>query len=156
MKYTVKNYLIAGLLVWLPVWVTLLILRFLINLLDSTLNLLPRAYQPDQLIGMHIPGLGVLLSLLILFTTGLFVTNFLGKRLVAFGESLVSKIPLVRTIHHAIKQVLETIFSTGSDSFRRVFLVEYPRRGMWSIGFQTGVGSEEVSSKSGEDMVAIS
>ncbi len=153
--HPMRRYLIAGLLVWLPVWITLLVVTFLVDLMDHSLALLPKSYQPDNLLGFHMPGLGVIFSVIVLFVTGLIVTNFLGKRLVSIGEAILGRIPLVRSVYHAVKQVVETLLTSGSDSFRRVFLVEYPRRGLWSIAFQTGVSSEEVTSKSGDKMINI-
>ena len=124
MKHTIRAYFVAGLLLWLPIWVTFLAVGFLVKLLDGTMRLLPVAYQPDHLLGMHIPGLGVVVSLLVVFFTGMFVTNFFGRRLVAFYESILARIPLVRTIYNAVKQVLESILSAGGDSFRKVLLLE--------------------------------
>lgn len=150
-----KRYFIAGLLVWLPIGITFLIIRFIVGLMDGTLGLLPKAYQPETLLGVHVPGLGLLLSLIVVVITGLIVTNIVGRKLVHVGESLVSRIPLVRTIYHAVKQVSETIFSSGSQSFRRVYLVEYPRKGLWSIAFQTATSAKELKEKSGLDMITI-
>jgi len=155
-KHTIRGYLAAGLLLWIPIWVTLLVIGFIVELLDGTLSLLPHAYQPDQLLGMHIPGLGVVISILVVFSTGVLATNFIGRHLVALGESILSRIPLVRTIYHAAKQVVTTIFSSSSESFRKVLLVEYPRKGLWSIAFQTATASKSISDHcDGEDMVAV-
>lgn len=151
----IRRYLIAGLLLWLPIWITLLVVRFVVNLLDVSLSLLPKAYQPDVLLGMHIPGVGVLVSLLIILLTGVLITNFLGRRLVQFGESIVAKIPLVRSIYMAVKQVLETLFSNSGQSFRKVYLIEYPRRGAWSIAFQTGECAEEIEDIVQPDMLTL-
>ena len=119
------------------------------------MQFLPEAYQPDTLLGMHIPGLGIVISLFIVVITGVGVTNYFGHRLVGFGESILDRIPLVRSIYKAVKQVLTTIFSSGSQSFRKVLLVEYPRKGLWSIAFQTGTSNEEVKQKSGQDLVTV-
>lgn len=154
-KTHLRRYLIAGLLVWVPIMVTLLVIRFIIGILDSTMNLLPEAYQPDTLLGVHIPGLGILISLIIVFITGIAVTNYFGHRIVGFGESILDRIPLVRSIYKAVKQVLTTIFSSGSKSFRKVLLVEYPRKGLWSIAFQTGTSNDEVKQKSGQDLITV-
>ena len=108
----VKRYIIGGLLVWLPVWATFLVLKFLVDAMDQTLALLPDAYQPDLLIGFHVPGLGLLFSLLILFFTGLLVTNFIGDRLLVFSEGILARIPLVRSIYNGVKQVAETLFAS--------------------------------------------
>jgi uncharacterized membrane protein len=152
---SIRGYFIAGLLVWLPLLATFVVLRFLIDLMDISLSLIPSAYQPEQLLGTHVPGIGLLLSLIVLFVTGIVVTNFLGRRLFNLGEAMLSRIPLVRSIYYAVKQVLETIFSTGSQSFRQVLLVEYPRKGMWSLAFQTGGHNEHLEEHIGKDLVTI-
>ncbi len=150
-----RRYFIAGLLVWLPVVVTVFIIKFLVDLIDKSLSLLPAAYRPDVVFGFHIPGLGVIFTLICIFVTGLLVTNFLGDRLVNFGERLVNRIPLVRSIYNAVKQVVHTLFNQSGESFRKVLLIEYPRKGMWTIGFQTGSGIPEIEEKTGEEMVTV-
>lgn len=105
--------------------------------MDKTLSLIPHAYQPKQLIGTEIPGLGLIFTVLILFLTGLFVTNFLGKKVMALWERILSRIPLVRTIYYAVKQVVDALIQPAGKSFRKVLIVEYPRHGVWSIAFQT-------------------
>lgn len=119
------------------------------------MSLLPNAYQPEQLIGIHLPGLGVLLSLLLLLITGIVATNFFGQRLVSWSESVLDKIPLVRSIYNATKQVIQAIFATNGEAFRKVLLVEYPRKGLWSLAFQTGVTSPEIKRHTGDEMVSI-
>lgn len=133
--------MIAGLLVWIPLWATLLVIMFLVEAMDKTVSLLPHAFQPKALLGFHIPGLGIVLCFLLLFVTGLFVTNIVGEKLFSWGEKVLNKIPLVRSIYQATKQVTETVFSSNSEAFRKVLLVEYPRRGLWSIAFQTATTS---------------
>ncbi len=152
---SIRSYLLAGLVVWLPILVTFVILRFLVDVLDQTIGLLPKAYQPEQLIGIHLPGLGVLLSLLVLVVTGIVAANFLGQRLVSWSESILARIPLVRTIYNAAKQVIQAVFSSNGQSFRKVLLVEYPRKGMWSLAFQTGICNPEVSRHTGSEMITI-
>ncbi|WP_173237181.1 DUF502 domain-containing protein [Legionella antarctica] len=152
---SVRSYLLAGLVVWLPILITMGVLRFIIDLLDNTLALIPRAYQPEQLFGIHIPGLGVILSLILLVSTGIFATNFFGQRLMTWGESLLSRIPLVRSIYNSVKQVIHTILSTNSEAFRKVLLIEYPRKGLWSIGFQTGAVNSEISDIVNQEMVSL-
>ena len=127
----------------------------MIDLLDQTLALLPNAYQPEQLIGVHLPGFGVLLSLVLLLLTGVIATNLLGQRLVHWSEAILDKIPLVRSIYNATKQVIQAIFATNSQAFRKVLLVEYPRKGMWSVAFQTGVAPSEAAIHTGVEMVSI-
>lgn len=151
----IRRYLLAGLVVWLPILATLGILRFIVDLLDQTLSLLPKAYQPEQLFGFSIPGFGVLLSLLLLLITGIIATNFLGQRLVIWSESVLDRIPLVRSIYNASKQVILAIFGTNSQAFRKVLLVEYPRKGMWSVAFQTGTANPSINAELGTEMVSI-
>ena len=117
----IRRYLVAGLLLWLPLGVTLLVLKVLIDLMDRSLLLLPAAYRPEELLGFHIPGLGVILSLFILVVTGVLVANFFGRRLVNAWESVLSRRPLIRTVYHGAKQVTETVLSDHSDAFMQDF-----------------------------------
>lgn len=151
----IRRYLIAGLLVWLPIWVTILVFKFLIDAMDNTLALIPAEYQPDKLLGFHIPALGAIISITVLFLTGVMVSNFLGRQLVALGDFILTRIPLVRSVYTATKQVLDTIFSSKGQAFRKVLLVEYPRKGMWSIAFQTGQGSKELNASINSELVTI-
>lgn len=137
MKKSIRSYLLAGLVVWMPILVTMWILQFIVELLDSSIALLPDAYQPANLFGANVPGFGVLFSLLILLATGIFVTNYLGQRLVRWSELFLDKIPLVRSIYNTSKQVMQAIFSSNSNAFRNVVLVEYPRKDVWTLAFQT-------------------
>ncbi len=134
---TLRTCLFAGLVVWLPIVVTVFVLRFIVNLLDQTIALLPTAYQPETLFGIHLPGLGVIFSLLSLIITGIVATNFFGQRIVNFGELILAKIPFVSPIYKASKQIIQAIFATNSQAFRQVVLVEYPRKDIWSLGFLT-------------------
>ncbi len=140
-----RRYFISGLLFWLPIWVTILVINFLVNILSNTLLLLPQRYQPDAILGFHIPGIGVVITLLVILLTGIVVANFVGRRLVLLGDAIIGHIPLVRTIYSSVQKVLHTLFTPGGQSFRKVLLVEYPRVGMWSIAFQTGDGAPEVT-----------
>lgn len=149
-----RTAFITGILVWLPIVVTFLVLKFLVDLLSQSLVLLPHQLQPDFLLGFHIPGIGVLLTLVTVFVTGILVANFLGRRLVEFGDALVGRIPIVRSIYAGVKQVTETMFTPGGQSFRRVLLVEYPCAGIWSVAFQTGEGSQEIDSVLNEPVVS--
>lgn len=152
----IRRYLIAGLLVWLPLWITLLTLRFVIDLLDGTFSLLPENFRPDQLLGEHIPGVGLVLSLLVLFLTGMFVANYFGNRLVLIWESFLARIPLVRTIYAGVKKILETIVSPTGQAFRKVVFVQFPREGIWTVAFQTGNGTHEVANHlNGEAMITV-
>lgn len=152
---SVRRYLLAGLVVWLPIIATFVILRFIVELLDQTISLLPKGYQPEQLFGVRIPGFGVLLSLLLLLFTGIIATNFFGQRLVIWSEAILDKIPLVRSIYNASKQVIQAIFATNSQAFRKVLLVEYPRKGLWSIAFQTGVANAVIGEKLNPELLSI-
>lgn len=152
-----RRYFISGLLVWLPIWVTLLVFKFLVDLLSKSLLLLPAPYQPDVLLGFHIPGIGVIITILVIFLTGLLAANYLGGRLVALSEALMGRIPVVRTIYTGVKQVTDTLFKPGGQSFRKVLLVEYPCPGIYSIAFQTGEVGQEIegagSAETAEGMV---
>lgn len=154
-KHFIRRYLIAGLLVWTPILVTFIVLRFIVELLDKTLDLLPTIYKPEHLIGFNLPGFGVVLSIAIVFVTGMVATNFFGKKLVALAESIVGRIPLVRSIYNAVKQVATTIFAKDGQSFKKVYLVEYPRKGLWSVAFQTGTCAEEIEQHVGDEMLTI-
>ena len=141
---------------WLPIWVTILVIRFLVKTLDSTLSLLPHPYQPDVLLGFHVPGLGVIVTLVVIFSTGMIAANFIGKKLVALGEAIIRRIPLVRSVYTGVKQVSETLFSGDGKSFRKVWLVRYPHPKMWSIAFQTGEAAKEVARVfEGEPMINV-
>lgn len=150
-----RSYLLTGLVVWLPILVTFVVLRFIIDLLDGTIALLPDAYQPQALIGMRLPGLGAIISLLLLLGTGIFATNFLGQRLMSWGEAILAKIPGVRSIYSTAKQVIQAVFATNSQAFRKAMLIEYPRKGIWSIAFLTGFSDSEIASKTGEEMLSM-
>src|SRR4030042_5401156 len=135
-----RRSLIAGLLVWLPIVVTVLILKFLIDLVDRTLLLLPAMVQPETLIGFRIPGLGFLLSGVVLLVTGMVVTNLLGSSMIKLWESLLARIPVVRAIYSASKQLTQTLFRGCGKSFRKVVMVRYPHPGTWALAFLTGDG----------------
>lgn len=146
-----RTYFISGLLIWIPILVTLLVIKFLVDILSKSLLLLPANLQPDFLFGIHIPGVGVVLTLLIILGTGLLAGNFLGRRLMDMGDQLFGRIPLVRSVYTGVKQVTETLFTPGGQSFRKVLLVEFPHSGVWSIAFQTGEGAKEIDAALGED-----
>lgn len=150
-----RRIVIAGLIVWLPILATVIVVRFLLRLVDQTLLLLPAAYRPDALLGVRIPGLGGLLALLILLVTGLLVTNFIGRALVDFWEDLLGRIPFVRAVYGGVKSFSETILSTNGESFKKALLVQYPREGVWSVGFQTAAGIAELDARTGEQLVCV-
>jgi uncharacterized membrane protein len=132
---TLRKYIIAGLLVWLPLVITVAIIKFVIDILDTTILLLPPDYRPEALLGFSIPGFGIILAVAILVVTGMFAANLLGRRLVSVWEMALGKIPLVRTIYNSVKQISTTLLATQSNSFRKVVLIEYPRKDCWCIGF---------------------
>lgn len=152
---SVRSYLIAGLAIWVPILVTFGVVRFIVDILDRTISLLPAAYQPEQLFGMNVPGFGVIISLVLLLLTGIIAANFFGQRLMSFSESILDRIPLVRSIYNSTKQVINAILSTNSQAFRQVLLVEYPRKGIWSIGFQTGTATFLDPQFPGEEMISV-
>jgi uncharacterized membrane protein len=151
----IRRYLISGILIWLPIWATFLVVRFLIDLMDNSLKLLPHQYQPDYILGFHLPGLGLIFTFLILFFTGMIVTNFFGRQLLKLWDWLINRIPLVRSIYSAVKQAAETLFSSSSEAFHKVLLVEYPRKEMWSVAFQVGECAQEIRDQVGQDMVTV-
>jgi len=149
-----KRYLIAGLLVWVPLGVTAMVINFVVGLMDKTLLWLPEPYRPDNLLGFHIPGLGVVMSVIIVFSTGIIVANLFGRTLVQFWENMLARIPLVRTIYASVKQILETVFSSG-QSFRKVLLVEYPRKGLWTLAFQSSTTQGEAQVKTEGEVINV-
>lgn len=155
MMSALRRYLIAGLLVWLPLGVTVLVIKLLVDIMDSTLLLLPEHLRPDALLGFHIPGLGVVLSITIVIITGIVVANLFGRRLVLIWEAMLGRIPLVRSIYAGTKQIAETLFSPNGQSFRKVLLIEYPRRGLWTLAFQTGDGLGEAQTRTAEDVINV-
>jgi uncharacterized membrane protein len=155
MMNRLRRYLVAGLLVWLPLVATYLVLSFSIRLIDRSLLLLPPPLRPENLIGFQIPGLGVILTLLLVLLTGLIVANFFGRKLVGAWESLLSRIPLVRSVYGAVKQITASLFADASQSFREVVLVEYPRRGLWMLAFVTGDTPRKFQSVVNEELINI-
>lgn len=132
-----KKYILTGLLVWVPLGITIWVLSFIIGTLDQSLLLLPEDWYPDKLLGIHIPGLGVILTIVIVLGTGLLVHNVLGQRLLSYWEGLLRRIPVVNGIYHSVKQVSDTLLSSKGLAFRKVLLVQYPHPGTWSLAFQT-------------------
>ena len=147
-----RRYLLAGLIVWVPILVTIGVLRFIVDLLDGVIALLPAHMQPEYLLGQDVFGAGAVVSLLILLVTGLFATNFFGQKLVGWGESILARIPLVRSIYNAAKQVINAVLSNNGQAFRKVLMVEFPRQGSWTLAFLTANAPENPS---GEAMVCV-
>jgi uncharacterized membrane protein len=140
-----KRYLVAGLLVWVPLGITIWVLHSLVTTLDQTLLLVPEGARPEALVGFHIPGLGVVLSFAVLLLTGIVAANFLGQRLIRFWEGLLGRIPFVKSIYSSVKQVSDTVLSDQGQAFRKALLVEFPRPGCWTIAFMTGMPAEPVA-----------
>jgi uncharacterized membrane protein len=138
----VKKYLLTGLLVWVPLGITIWVLDLTISTLDQSLLLLPVNWYPDKLLGIHIPGLGVILTVAIVLGTGLLVHNVLGQRLLSYWEGLLRRIPVVSSIYHSVKQVSDTLLSSNGLAFRKVLLVRYPHPEAWSLAFQTTIPGE--------------
>ena len=146
-----KRYFITGLLIWVPLGMTAWVLKFLIDTMDQSLLLLPDNLQPERLLGMNIPGLGTVLTLLVVFITGLLTANIIGQKLVSFWEGVLWRIPVVKSIYWGIKQVSDTLFSSQGVAFRKALLVQYPREGSWTIAFMTGQpGGDVINHLKGE------
>lgn len=152
---SLKRYLIAGILVWLPLGVTVLVVKLFVELMDRSLVLLPPDYRPEALFGFSIPGLGVVISIAIILFTGMIAANILGNRLVRLWEAVLNRIPMVRSVYSGVKQITETLFSSSGESFRKVLLIEYPRKGLWTLAFQTGTDIGEAQKKTGKDVVNV-
>ncbi len=146
-----KRYFITGLLIWVPLGMTAWVLKFLIDTMDQSLLLLPDSLQPENLLGMDIPGIGTVLTLLVVFLTGLLTANIIGQKLVSFWEGVLWRIPVVKSIYWSIKQVSDTLFSSQGEAFRKALLVQYPREGLWTIAFMTGQpGGDVINHLKGE------
>ena len=147
---SLRRYLIAGVLVWLPLLATVWVITVIIDFMDRFLLLLPEPARPESILGIHIPGFGILFAFLVVLFTGLAVTNLIGRRLVAYWDDVLKRIPLVRSIHGGVKGFAETILSKSGNSFRKVVMVQYPRAGIWSIGFVTAEQIATVDQKAGK------
>jgi uncharacterized membrane protein len=147
----VKKYFITGLLIWIPVVITAWVLNLLVSTMDQTLLLLPEQWQTKQLLGVHIPGMGVIITLIVVFVTGLLAANFIGRRVVSVWEGILTRIPVVKSIYGGVKQVSDTLFSSTGQAFRKALLVQYPREGAWTVAFLTGTpGGDVVNHLHGE------
>jgi len=153
-KWNLRRYLVAGVLVWLPILATVWVVRFILHLMDLTLDVLPPSYRPEALVGFSLPGIGAVFALIVLLLTGLLVTNLIGRRLVIWGEEVLNRIPVVRSVYGGVKSFAESVFSQ-SNAFRKVVMIEYPRAGAWSIGFLTADDVPEVSEKLREPHAAV-
>jgi len=154
-KSFMKRYLITGLLIWVPLVITLWVLDLLVSAMDQSLLLLPDRFHTQSWLGVHIPGLGVLLTVMVVFVTGVLAANIIGQRLVRFGERLLARIPVVNSIYHSVKQVSDTVFSPNGQAFRKAVLVQWPSEGMWTIAFQTGQPGGDVANHLKGDYLSI-
>jgi len=150
-----KKYFITGLLIWVPLVITVWVLKLVVDMLDQTLLLLPQALRTESWLGMHIPGMGVLLTLLIVFLTGTVTANLIGQRLVHFWHEILHRIPVVSSIYSSVKQVSDTLFSSSGEAFRKALLVQWPREGMWTIAFLTGAPGGDVTRHLQGDYVSV-
>jgi len=151
----VKKYLLTGLLVWVPLGITLWVLDLTISTLDQSLLLLPENWHPNKLLGVHIPGLGVILTAVIVIGTGLLTRNVFGQRLLRYWDGLLHRIPFVNAVYKSVKQVSDTLLSSNGQAFRKVLLVRYPHPKAWSLAFQTSVASGEVASHLDGEYVGV-
>lgn len=150
-----KKYFITGLLIWVPLAITAWVLSLIVRSMDQSLLLLPQAIHPEHLLGIYIPGLGALLTLLVVFLTGLVTTNIVGQKLVRFWEAVLARIPVVKSIYYSVKQVSDTLFSGSGVAFRKVLLVRYPHPEAWSVAFQTGHPARDVADMLPEEHVGV-
>lgn len=150
-----KKYFITGLLIWVPLGITIWVLSLIVRSMDQSLLLLPSAIRPEILLGFYVPGIGAVLTLLVVFLTGVVTANIIGQRLIVFWEGALSRIPVVKSIYYSVKQVSDTLFSSNGEAFRKALLVEYPRKGCWTIAFLTGQPGGDVVNHLQGDYVSI-
>ncbi len=150
-----KKYFITGLLIWVPLGITAWVLSLIVRSMDQSLLLLPQAIHPEHLLGIYIPGLGALLTLLVVFLTGLVATNIVGQKMVRFWEGVLARIPVVKSIYYSVKQVSDTLFSGSGVAFRKVLLVRYPHPEAWSVAFQTGHPARDVADMLPDEHVGV-
>jgi len=151
----VKKYFITGLLIWIPLVITIWVLKVIFGALDQSLLLLPLEFRTESLLGVHIPGLGVILTLLTVFVTGVFATNLFGAHLVQLWHDVLQRIPVVNSIYSSVKQISDTLFSSSGQAFRKALLVQWPREGVWTIAFLTGAPTGEVARRVPPDCVSV-
>jgi uncharacterized membrane protein len=154
-KSTLRSYFVTGLLIWVPLVITLWVLNLIVSTMDQSLQLLPAEMQPELIFGRRVPGVGVVLTVVVIFLTGLLTRNILGQGLLRVWEALLARIPIVRSIYSSVKQVSDTVLSPSGQAFRKALLVQYPRSGVWTIGFQTGTPADEVRSVVSVEMVSV-
>jgi uncharacterized membrane protein len=152
---TLRRYFVAGLLVWIPLGITLWVLTLLVDMMDQSLLLLPAAYRSDALFGFHVPGLGIILTVANVLATGALAANFFGRKLLSLGHAILSRIPIVRSIYGGVKQISDTLFSPEGKAFRRAVLVRYPHGRAWTVALVTGTPEHEVAGILGDDQVSV-
>ena len=155
MMSSIRRWLLAGLLVLVPLAITLAVLNWIVSTLDQTPLILPMAWHPDRLLGFHLQGFGVLLTLGIVLLMGAVASNFLGNKLLMLGNALLRRIPIVRSIYSSVKQVSDTLFSENGNAFRKALLVQWPREGVWTIGFLTGLPGGDVVNHLPDDYLSV-
>ena len=155
LRTSLKNYFLTGLLVILPIFITVYVILSLIRAMDTILKYIPAKYLPETYLQIHIPGLGLILVVILVFVVGLLTRNIIGRKIVRLGENIVDRIPLVRVLYTGVKQLLEPLFLQKTNAFKRVALIEYPRRGTYVIGFITGESKGEVQNKTSKDMMNV-
>jgi len=151
----VKKYLITGLLIWIPLVITIWVLKLVVDVLDQSLLLLPEDLRTERWIGVHIPGLGAILTVAIVFGTGVFATNFFGAQLVELWHQILQRIPVVNSIYSSVKQISDTLFSSSGQAFRKALLVQWPHPGTWTIAFMTGTPGGDVLKHLPPDCISV-
>jgi uncharacterized membrane protein len=155
MMSTLRRYFVAGLIVWIPLGITLWVLKLLVDVMDQSLLLVPENYRSDKLFGFHLPGLGIILTVAIVLATGALAANFFGRKVLKLGDSTLSRIPIVRSIYGGVKQISDTLFSPEGKAFRRAVLVRYPHAGAWTVALVTGSPQHEVAGILGADQISV-
>ena len=155
MMSTLRRYFVAGLIVWIPLGITLWVLKLLVDVMDQSLLLVPENYRSDRLFGFHLPGIGIILTVAIVLATGALAANFFGRKLLKLGDSTLSHIPIVRSIYGGVKQISDTLFSPEGKAFRRAVLVRYPHAGAWTVALVTGTPQHEVAGILGTDQISV-
>ena len=152
---TLRRYFVAGLLVWIPLGITLWVLKLLVDIMDQSLLLVPESLHSDKLFGFHVPGLGIFLTLAIVLVTGALAANFFGRKVLKLGDFALSRIPIVRSIYGGVKQISDTLFSPEGKAFRRAVLVRYPHADAWTVALVTGTPQHEVAARLGNDRISV-
>jgi uncharacterized membrane protein len=150
-----RKYFITGLLIWIPIVVTIWVLKFIFDFLDQSLLLLPVAFQTESWLGVHIPGLGAILTVAVVFATGFLATNFVGAKLVDLWHDVLNRIPVVNSIYSSVKQISDTLFSSSGQAFSKAVLVQWPHEGAWTIAFLTGTPGGDVVNHVPPDCLSV-